>query len=57
MCLVLVVKKSQWHDDDYCSFVSIKDLCPCKNQLITPVCLVAAGWEVKMRFVHCGLLA
>lgn len=46
VCLVLVVKKSQWHDDDYCSFVSIKDLCPCKNQLcaVDHTCVSSGSW-------------
>lgn len=33
VCLVLVVKKSQWYGEGYWSFVSIKDPCPCKNLL------------------------
>lgn len=33
VCLLLVVKKSQWYGEGYCSFVSIKNPCPCKNLL------------------------
>lgn len=56
VCLVLVVKKLQWYGEGYCSFVSIKDPCPCQNLSCavhrTCVSLVAAGWEVKMWFVN-----